>query len=283
MWVNKQFRDLGNLIYLGRVTELQGIERRADALEIGAGATLTDAWDALAQQWPALREMGLRFASPPVRNAGTLGGNLANGSPIGDGAPVLMALGASLVLRRGGATRSVPLDDFYTGYLTNRLQTGEFVQSIVVPIQARPAPSGTTGDQPRNQPLDQPRSKLRTHLRAYKLSKRFDSDISGLAAGLWLCLDGAIVVDARFAFGGMAACVQRATQAEAAVRGQPWSQATARAAMTALDADFQPLSDLRASASYRQRAARNLLQRFWLETRTNVPLAADDVSVWAPR
>ena len=283
VWVNKQFRDLGNLIYLGRVTELQGIERRADALQIGAGASLTDAWDALAQQWPALREMGLRFASPPVRNAGTVGGNLANGSPIGDCAPVLMALGASLLLRRGGATRSVPLDDFYTGYLTNRLQPGEFVQTIVVPVQAEPAPSGTAADQPHNQPLDQPRSKLRTHLRAYKLSKRFDSDISGLAAGLWLCLDGAIVVDARFAFGGMAACVQRATQAEAAVRGQPWSQATARAAMTALDADFQPLSDLRASASYRQRAARNLLQRFWLETRTNVPLAADDVSVWAPR
>ncbi len=279
LWVNKQFRELGHIIYLGQVAQLQRIERRGNALEIGAGASLTHAWDALAREWPTLREMGLRFASPPVRNAGTLGGNVANGSPIGDCAPVLMALGASLVLRRAGATRSLMLDDFYTGYLTNRLLPGEFLQAVVVPIQSDL--SATDASQIDRRPNVQ--TQRLHHLRAYKLSKRFDSDISALAAGLWWSLDGDIVSDARFAFGGMAERVRRATQAESAVRGQPWSQATVRAAMHALDADFQPLGDLRASVSYRQRAARNLLQRFWLETRADAPLPASAISVWEVR
>ena len=259
LWVNKQFRELGEVIYLGRVTELQRIVLADGHLRIGAGASLTDAWDALAAHWPTLREMGRRFASPPVRNAGTLGGNVANGSPIGDAAPVLIALGAQLVLRRGEVQRRIALQDFYTGYMCNELQTGEFLQSIEVPLSQGPQA-----------------------LRAYKLSKRFDSDISGLAAGLWLQLDGGMVREVRLAFGGMAATVRRATQAEACLRGQPWTEATLRAAMAALDLDFQPLSDLRASASYRQRAARNLLHRFWLETRPDAPMSEAEVSVWAP-
>ncbi|MBL0088060.1 MAG: xanthine dehydrogenase small subunit [Ideonella sp.] len=258
LWVNKQFRELGDVIYLGRVAELQRIEVADNRLHMGAGASLTAAWEALAAHWPTLREMGRRFASPPVRNAGTLGGNVANGSPIGDGAPVLIALGAQLVLRRGEVQRSLALQDFYTGYMANQLQPGEFLQGIQVPLN-----EGAHA------------------LRAYKLGKRFDSDISGLAAGLWLQLEDGVVREARFAFGGMAATVRRATQAEDRVRGQPWTEATLLAAMTALDLDFQPLTDLRASASYRQRAARNLLRRFWLETRPEAPLAPHQVSVWA--
>ncbi len=265
LWVNKQFRDLGEVIYLGKVAELQRIHQDADTLHIGAAASLTEAWAALARHWPHTREMGLRFASPPVRNAGTLGGNLANGSPIGDAAPVLLALGARLLLRRGAVQRELPLDQFYLDYMKNALQPGEFIQAIALPLN----------------PVD---ALSATHLRAYKLSKRFDSDISSLAAGLWLALDCAGVVrQARFAFGGMAATVRRAAQAEAAVLGQPWVQATAQAAMAALAADFQPLSDLRATAHYRQRAAGNLLQRFWLETRPGAPLPAAEVSVWRPR
>ncbi|WP_088279338.1 xanthine dehydrogenase small subunit [Ideonella sp. A 288] len=257
LWVNKQFRPLGEVIHLGRVAELQRIEVRDGGLHIGAGASLADAWQALAAHWPSVNEMGRRFASPPVRNAGTMGGNVANGSPIGDSAPVLIALGAEIVLRHGPVQRSMPLQDFYTGYMTNRLTPGEFVQALRVPL---PEPHAV--------------------LRAYKLSKRFDSDISGLAAGLWLAFDGGRVRAARFAFGGMAATVRRAAQAEAAVVGQPWTEATAHAAMAALDRDFQPLSDLRASAGYRQRAARNLLWRLWLETRPEAPLPPTDTSVW---
>jgi len=261
LWVNKQFRDLGEVIYLGEVAALKAITTADGWLQIGAGASLQAAWAALAAHWPApsgVDDMGRRFASRPIREAGTLGGNIANGSPIGDGAPVLIALGAELVLRQGAATRTLALPDFYLGYMRNALQPGEFVQALRVPL---PQPGEA--------------------LRVYKLSKRHDCDISGLAAGLWLKRDGKQVVDARFAFGGLAATVQRAAGAEAAVRGQPWTAATVQAAMAALDHDFQPLSDLRASAGYRQRAARNLLQRLWLATRDDAPLAASQLSVWS--
>jgi xanthine dehydrogenase small subunit len=258
LWVNKQLRDVGDLLFVGDVAELKAIDERDGALHIGAGAALEDAWRALVARWPALRDLWLRFGSPPVRHAGTLGGNLANGSPIGDGAPVLMALGAHLVLRRGAATRTLPLDAFYVDYMKNRLEPGELLQAIVVPLQDDVV------------------------LRAWKLSKRYDSDISALCAGLALRLDGrGHVAEARFAFGGMAAVVKRAARAEAAVIGRAWDEQTLHAAQAALDADFTTLTDLRASADYRRHAARALLQRLWLETRVDAPLSMDALSVWS--
>jgi xanthine dehydrogenase small subunit len=240
LWVTKQLRDVGDLIHVGDVAALQVIAERDGALHIGAGAALEDAWRALVARWPQLRDLWLRFGSPPVRRAGTMGGNVANGSPIGDSAPVLMALDAQLVLRRGGATRTLALDDFYVDYMKNRLEPGEFVQAIVVPLRERT-------------------------LRAYKISKRYDCDISALCAALALERDAqGAVVQARFA-----------------VLGRPWSEAGAQAAMEALGTDFSPLSDLRASAAYRGRAARALLQRFWLETRAQAPLAPEALNVWA--
>ena len=264
LWVNKQLRDLGELIYLGEVAELKAITVADGVLTMGAGASLAAAWGALAQHWPDTLEMGLRFASPPIRNAGTLGGNIANGSPIGDAAPVLMALGAQIVLRHGDTQRSLALPDFYVGYMQSQLRAGEFVEALVLPM-----------------PMPMPGAKQ--HLRAYKLSKRFDSDISGLACGLWLQMDGDRVADCRFAFGGLAATVKRATHAEAQVRGQPWTEATLSAAMAALGQDFSPLSDLRASAAYRHKAAANLLRRFWLETRPADPLPRSATQVWPER
>ncbi len=257
LWVNKQFRELGEVIYLGQVQALQAISVAGGVLRIGAGASLQAAWAALSSHWPAAREMGLRFASRPVREAGTMGGNLANGSPIGDSAPVLIALGACIVLRHGAQQRRMLLQDFYLGYMQNQLLPGEFVEAVTVPLPGA--------------------DEL---LRIDKLSKRYDCDISGLSAGLWMRLQGGVVVDARFAFGGLAGIVQRAAGAEAAVRGQPWTSATVQAAMAALDHDFTPMSDQRASAGYRQRAARNLLQRLWLATRADAPLAAHQLSVW---
>jgi xanthine dehydrogenase small subunit len=256
LWVTKQFRDLGDIVYIGEVDELKRIAVAGGALHIGAGAPLEDAWAALAERWPTLDEAWLRFAGPPVRHAGTMGGNVANGSPIGDSAPVLIALGAEVVLLRGTATRAMPLEDFYVDYMKNKLQPGEFVQGLRVPL---PRPG--------------------ERLRAYKISKRYDCDISGLFGALWLDLDGETVRGARFAFGGMAAIVKRAKGAEGAVVGQRWTESTLRAAQAALDADFTPLTDLRASADYRRLAARGLLERLWLETRTAQPVAA--ASVWA--
>ena len=259
LWVNKQFRDVGDLLYIGNVDELKRIERLADGtLRIGAAVTLEDAWSTLATEWPALQDMWLRFASLPVRNAGTLGGNIANGSPIGDAAPVLMALGASVLLRRGAERRAMPLDGFYLDYMKNALQPGEFIEALDVPAAA-----------------------AASELRAYKLSKRYDCDISAVAAGLSITREGDVVSAARFAFGGMAATVKRAAHAEAAVLGQAWTEATVDAAITALAEDFKPLTDMRASAGHRLRVTRNLLRRFWLETRSERALDAGQTSVWS--
>jgi len=258
LWINKQFRELPHLVHVGAVDSMKRVQLDGDTLVIGAAAPLEQAWSALAEHVPAMRELWLRFASPPVRHAGTMGGNLANGSPIGDSAPALIALRASLRLRRGASERIVPLDDFYLDYMKNRLEPGEFIEAIEVPL---PSPA--------------------IQVRGWKLSKRYDSDISAIACGLTLTRAADhTVADARFAFGGMAAIVKRAQAAEAAVNGQPWSEATIDAAIAALAQDFSPLTDLRASRDYRLRAAGNLLKRFWLETRTDAPLAASATSVW---
>jgi xanthine dehydrogenase small subunit len=172
---------------------------------------------------------------------------------------VLIALDAEVVLRRADRVRRMALADFYVDYMKNRLEPGEFVQSIEVP----PAPAGAA-------------------VRAYKLSKRYDCDISALAAGFTIALDGqGIVRHVRLAFGGMAAIVKRAAGAEAAIAGREWNEAALRAAQTALDTDFTPLTDMRGSADYRRRSARNLLERLWLETRRADALPATALSVWA--
>jgi xanthine dehydrogenase small subunit len=258
LWVNKQFRPLGDILFVGEVAEMKRIVEQDGELCIGAGASLEAAWVALARRVPALTDVWLRFASPPIRHAGTMGGNVANGSPIGDSAPVLIALDAQIELRRGARVRRLPLADFYVDYMKNRLEPGEFVQGLAVPLAA-----------------------LHRQVRAYKISKRFDCDISAVCAGFAIELDGDTVTSVRLAYGGMAGIVKRGAQAEAALVGQPWSQAGVNAAKAALAVDFKPLSDMRASAGYRLQVAQNLLQRFWLETRTENPLAAGATSVFS--
>jgi xanthine dehydrogenase small subunit len=263
LWVTKQFRELGELIFIGQVDELRQVEITPERIDIGAAASLEAAWQALVAEWPSLRDVWLRFASLPIRLAGTMGGNVANGSPIGDSAPVLIALGAEVVLRRGEAVRAMPLEDFYVDYMKNRLESGEFVQALSVPRRGHRAQS----------------------VRAYKISKRFDCDISAVCAALAIELEGQPgaerVAAVRLAFGGMAATVRRARQAEAALQGHEWSEARLHAAMAALALDFKPLSDVRASSAYRMQVAQNLLKRFWLETRPQQPLPERDVSVWS--
>ena len=260
LWITKQFRAMPGQIRVDAIESLKAIEWKGDRLTIGAGASLEAAWSALVAIAPALHEMQLRFASLPLRLAGTMGGNVANGSPIGDSAPILLALDATLLLRRGTSQRRVALDDFYTGYMKNRLAPGEFIEAIEVP---RPFPDAA--------------------IRGYKLGKRYDCDISAVCAGLAIRVEGGRVVHARFAFGGMAVIVKRAAHAEAAVLDAPWNEATVQRAIDGLANDFAAMTDLRASASYRQKAAANLLRRFWLETRGDAPFAADELSVWPRR
>jgi xanthine dehydrogenase small subunit len=268
LWVTKQFRELGDILYIGNVAELKTIESDSEALTIGAAASLEDAFEALVALYPALSEMWARFASRPIRNAGTLGGNVANGSPIGDSMPPLIALGSDIVLQAGDTVRLMPLEAFYVAYQKTALQPGEFVRAIRVP---RPA-AGLRGAQA-------------VRFRAYKLAKRYDQDISAVCAAFAVRLSDStppVVEEARIAFGGMAATPRRASRAEAALRGAPWHETSVRIAMESLGDDYQPLSDMRASSTYRLRAARNLLLRFYLETRDEAPLSTAEVRAFGP-
>lgn len=247
LWTNKQFRVLPDLIFTGDCAELRRIETRADGLWIGSAVPLESAWAALCARWPTLEEAWRRFASPPVRHAGTLGGNLANGSPIGDGAPVLMALDAELDLRHGERRRRVPLSSFYLAYQRNALAPGELLEGIFVPA-------------------------VPGFVRAWKISKRFDSDISSVFLGARLHLQGERIDTVRLAWGGLAATTCRAPAVEAALEGQSWIRATLDAARQALTTSFQPLSDARSRADTRLRMADALLERLWLETRPDQPL-----------
>ncbi|NHZ35316.1 xanthine dehydrogenase small subunit [Massilia rubra] len=261
LWVTKQMRELGDIIYLGHVDALKHVTQRDGMIDIGAGVTLEQAYKAVAAHYPAeLSSMWQRFASLPIRNAGTLGGNVANGSPIGDSMPWLIALGARVVLRGAAGERELALEELYLGYQKKDLQAGEFVQAVRVPL---------------------PRAGVR--FRTYKLAKRFDQDISAVCAAFALRFDGDVVSEARIAFGGMAATPKRAARTEAMLVGQAWSEATVDAAMAMLAQDYAPLSDMRASSEYRMKTAQNLLRRYWFETRQHNPLAADAVNAFAVR
>jgi xanthine dehydrogenase small subunit len=242
LWVTKELRDLPAMIYLGDVGELKQVRDADGALEIGAAVSLADGYAALVRRYPMLAEMAERFASPPVRHSGTLVGNLANGSPIGDSMPILIALGATLKLRRGKRIRSMPLEDLYLGYRKTALESAEFIAAVSIP---KPVPGRLVA--------------------TYKVSKRIDQDISAVCAAFAIDVHEGAVRTARIAFGGMAATPKRAAHLEAALTGQSWSLATVESAMPALEKDFQPITDMRASGTYRARVAANLLKRFYLE------------------
>jgi xanthine dehydrogenase small subunit len=242
LWVTKQHRDLGTIVATGAVAGLARIERTAEGLSIGAAATLADAFAALDADHPELHEAWVRFASVPIRSTGTLGGNVANGSPIGDSMPALIALGARVVLRHGGAMRTLPLEDFYVGYRKTARVPGEWVARIVVPPRA----DGVL-------------------LRAWKLSKRFDQDISAVFACFALRIADGRIEEARIGCGGVAPVPARARRTEAALAGQPWTAATAEHAGGVLAGEFEPIDDMRASAAYRRKALGNLMRRLWLE------------------
>jgi xanthine dehydrogenase small subunit len=261
LWVTKQMRELDEIIYLGQVDALKTVVEADGMLDIGAGVTLDDAYAAVCRLYPAeLSEMWRRFASLPIRNAGTLGGNVANGSPIGDSLPWLIALGSQVVLRSQEGARVLALEDFYLGYQQKDLRPGEFVQALRVPL---PRPG--------------------VQFRTYKLAKRFDQDISAVCAAFAFQLDGAIIRSARIAFGGMAATPKRAGATQALLAGRHWSEDTLVEAMAALAQDYAPLTDMRASSAYRMQAAQNLLRRFWFETRLDDPLPVEAVNAFAVR
>jgi xanthine dehydrogenase small subunit len=227
------------------------IETYPHHIAIGAAVTLNDAFAALVADRPQLAEFAHRFAGLPVRNSGTLGGNVANGSPIGDSMPLLIALGASVVLMRQQgqsiAHREMPLEDLYTGYRQNVMAKDEVLAWIKVP---KATPHET--------------------MQVYKISKRFEDDISAVCLAIRLHIQDGTVHTASIGAGGVAATPVRARKTEAVLKGVAWNAATVAKAMQVLQGEFAPISDMRASASYRRQVLGNLLQRFWLESQGQV-------------
>ena len=255
LWITKQLRTIKTLIYTINVPELNQLKvnREQSCLEIGAAVSYTAAMESLCEFFPDFRPLLSRLGAVQVRNAGTIGGNIANGSPIGDMPPPLIALGARLVLRSTGGRRETELEDFFIEYGKQDLRAGECIEKVLLPLPATQQSKGL-------------------QFRVYKLSKRFDQDISAVCAAFALQLEGETVQSIRICCGGMAGIPARAHKAESALLGARWSQDNIDRAMAAMTLDYQPLTDWRASKEYRMLAVQNLLQRFFLETTTNEPV-----------
>ncbi|MDP1956173.1 MAG: xanthine dehydrogenase small subunit [Polaromonas sp.] len=243
LWVTKMHMQFGKVLDITQVQELRRIEDYPQHIAIGAAVTLSDAFAALAKERPQLKTFAARFAGLPVRNSGTLGGNVANGSPIGDSMPLLIALGANVVLMSVRGHREMPLEALYTGYRKNVMAKDEVLAWIKVP---KPAPSEM--------------------LKVYKISKRYDDDISAVCLAVNLQIDEGVVRRASLGAGGVAATPVRASQTESALLNKPWALQTVQQAISTLRAEFSPISDMRASGAYRREVLGNLLQRFWLES-----------------
>lgn len=254
LWVTKQHRELDVVIYTGDVAELKHIDEGNTHIEIGAAVSLTDAMQVIIEHYPTLEELFVRFASPPIRNAGTLGGNVANGSPIGDSMPALLVLDTSLQIGSATGVRTLDLHDFYPGYQQTALQDGEFLSKVMIPLPQAGA-----------------------EVASYKVSKRFDQDISAICGAYRVMLDGDRVADIKIAYGGMAAIPQRARACEEALIGKEWREEIVLQASRELTSDFRPISDMRSSADYRQQVAQNLLLRFFRESNGD---AADRVYMY---
>lgn len=240
--VTQQLKDIDNIIYVKQVPELLEVSVDATTLRFGAAVSLNRCMQALRKAIPASESMMLRFGSEQVRNQGTIGGNIANASPIGDLPPLLLALDATLVLQAGEQTRTININDFYMGYKQTAMQADEFLRAIHIPV---------------------PNADVNVFV--HKVSKRLDDDISAVCGVFFLELKNDHIVQARVAFGGMAAIPARAHKAEQALQGAPFNEATVANAIKALNDDFSPIDDARASASYRQSVAANLIKRCYLQ------------------
>ena len=238
--VNKALKDLPFPIFLGHISGFDKVEVTDDALTLGAGTTIEALRQLMTVHHPGFADMLTRFGSTQVRAAGTIGGNVANGSPIAETPPPLIALGARLDLRLRDQRRAIPLEDYYVAYGQQDRAPGEFIEALSIPRQP-------------------------DRLRSYKISRRFDQDISTLLGAFNIQVNVGKVQSARIAFGGMAGVVKRAMAVEDALRGKPWTLDTIQAALPAFDQDFTPISDVRADANYRREVARNLLLRYWHE------------------
>ena len=243
LWVTKFMRDISPVVHIGHLDEMRRLKVDAKGVTLGAGVSYTEAYPVIVEYFPQLKEVWNRIGGQQVRNMGTVGGNIANGSPIGDTPPALIALGAKLTLRKGGRRRTIALERFFIDYGKQDREPGEFVESVEIPYLAE-----------------------NDRYAVYKVTKRLDEDISALCGAFRVRLnERGTIREAVIAFGGMAGTPKRATNAEAVLIGSMWSEEAFEAAAELLGRDYTPLTDWRASADYRLLVARNLLRRFYLE------------------
>lgn len=253
LWVTKFMRDIAPVVHLTHLEELRRITVGEEGVTLGAGVSYAEAYPVITEHFPQLRELWDRIGGQQVRNMGTVGGNIANGSPIGDTPPALIALGASVTLRKGPRRRTVALEDFFIAYGKQDREPGEFVEAVHIPFLEADA-----------------------SFAVYKITKRLDEDITAVCGAFRLMLDSTgDVKDAVIAFGGMAGTPKRAAHVEAVLKGKAWREETIERAISAFDQDFTPLTDWRASAEYRQLVAKNLLRRFYLETQATGNIRLD--------
>jgi len=254
LWVTKLLQSHDLVIDLTAVPELRGIAAAGDQISIGAAEPLAEVFHFIAETWPEAHHFFGRFAGRPIRESATLGGNVANGSPIGDSMPFLLAIDASLVLSSVAdpqapiQRRTIALKDFYLGYRKTALAPTEVIERIVLPQRA-----------------------AHTRLASYKISKRFEDDISAISLVVWAL--GTDTIDAvRIGVGGVAATPVRAYKTEQALRGQPVTRATFEVASGVLQNEFSPISDMRASADYRRTVLGNLLIKLGQEWESGAPI-----------
>lgn len=241
--LNKFGRHYPVLVSLAGVREFRRLTETEEGLELGSALTLSELEAQLGGRVPLLETMLRSFASRPIRNRATLGGNLATASPVGDLAPVLLACGAQLKLVSLGGERTVALSDFFTGYRTTVQRPGELIASVTIP-------------KPEQARLEA----------VYKIGKRGADDISTVAAAFSLALTpDEVITSARLAYGGVAATPVRALEVERFLIGRPWTERTTAEAAGRLRAHFTPLSDLRGSAEYRRALIGNLFEKFFYE------------------
>lgn len=238
-------RDAKILIHTGRVKDLATIQLNRKTIELGASVTYSQAANQLIPHFPDLKELIERLGSIQVRNQATIAGNIGNASPIGDMPPVLIALGAELVLRKGKQRRTIAVEDYFIKYKVTSLQTSEFIEKIIIP-------------KPNTEAI----------FKAYKISKRLEDDISATCGAFNIEIDQGTVSAVTIAFGGMAEIPKRAKHCEQALRNQPWNHKTIERAIDDLKKDFAPISDFRASAEYRLDVSQNMLRRLYLELKS---------------
>jgi xanthine dehydrogenase small subunit len=243
--VTKEFETLPHLIDCSRIAELRSVSGDRHALTIGAGVRMSEVMELVKNDFPALYQMFTVFAARQIRNVATLGGNIGTASPIGDTLPVLMAYGAEIILQSRHGIRRVKAQSYVKGYRTTDRQPNELIVAVVLP-----------------------RPSAASRIRTYKVSKRRDLDIATVSAAFRVDLDEkGIVSDNALAYGGMAECTKRSTSAEVFLKGKTWNRQQVEEAQRLVDKDFTPISDVRGSAEFRRIAARNLLLKFWSETK----------------